>query len=98
MKGRRTNTAPILDYTGVSIHAPVKGRRFSFPTLQNGRRFNPRPREGATQHPEVSRLGFSVSIHAPVKGRLNMEAEVMDFTQVSIHAPVKGRLGFAPFR
>ncbi len=76
----------------VSIHAPVKGRpgqrRHSRPCCS---RFDPRPREGATERHEGLTAIAPVSIHAPVKGRPDGFVCPLPNFNVSIHAPVKGR-------
>ena len=54
----------------VSIHAPVKGRRYDgLEWAGSAPSFNPRPREGATAAETASHAVRVVSIHAPVKGR-----------------------------
>ena len=55
------------------------------------RRFNPRPREGATRVMKGGDDGKDVSIHAPVKGRRQLLPRLVPLFLVSIHAPVKGR-------
>ena len=75
----------------VSIHAPVKGRPFQLGQQDSYRRFNPRPREGATYRQRRTAELALVSIHAPVKGRLRLTKPTGNAVAVSIHAPVKGR-------
>ena len=57
------------------------------------RRFNPRPREGATRFWVSVKPVVVVSIHAPVRGRRARPAPHSQPREVSIHAPVRGRRG-----
>ena len=69
VKGRQENRNYPRLILEVSIHAPVKGRRTACTRPSASGRFNPRPREGATQGQAETPSGRNVSIHAPVKGR-----------------------------
>ena len=57
----------------VSIHAPARGRRVHGSSSFQIRRFNPRPREGATGEFTAPCPFHQVSIHAPARGRRQPE-------------------------
>ena len=75
----------------VSIHAPVRERHNGGETRHDGRRFNPRPRKGATIMETNLLKGMLVSIHAPVRERPPFVRTRVVAGLVSIHAHVRER-------
>ena len=68
-RGRRHRRDVKVDGKVVSIHAPAKGAtQLSRICWRYRKRFNPRPREGATDGAKSDRRPVGVSIHAPAKG------------------------------
>ena len=57
-------------FSNVSIHAPVRRRRWQWQYMAAYFCFNPRPRKEATTLTAGLTAQFTVSIHAPVRRRL----------------------------
>jgi len=80
--------------SGVSIHAPARGRPPRFCWRGPPRSFNPRPRAGATARNNTEIRMTIVSIHAPARGRRSYPGAGGAVDCVSIHAPARGRPRF----
>ena len=55
--------------SGISIHAPLRGRRTCTGLFRTPGDFNPRPLAGATSSIRSSSASSMISIHAPLRGR-----------------------------
>ena len=76
----------------ISIHAPLRGRPFTFVHQRNTNHdFNPRPLAGATYYDDFTAHEHRISIHAPLRGRPNKTPVMIDSVTISIHAPLRGR-------
>ncbi len=77
---------------GVSIHAPVRGRRAAGSAgCTSGPRFNPRPREGATSSRDRAAGRAGCFNPRPREGATRRRLALRAERVVSIHAPVRGR-------
>ena len=77
----------------ISIHAPLRGRRWEPETDSLYFYFNPRPLAGATPSaPGILTEIFGISIHAPLRGRRLTRYPAIKIAPISIHAPLRGRL------
>ena len=61
---------------GISIHAPLRGRRQVVSSMIRLLNFNPRPLAGATWSRVWPALPNPISIHAPLRGRHAMDADM----------------------
>ena len=69
LAGATVAPVPINVRGNISIHAPLRGRRFQWSRRPLCNNFNPRPLAGATKQAFEEMFEVYISIHAPLRGR-----------------------------